>query len=207
MDDHNPIHIDHSLKILNDPVSTNAMGDFGIKTPEQHIMLSDATMLLPQHLPAGESPSGSLGYLVRLGPNDPAGEIVGLVSLASRSQDVPPDMGWGFHSAHHGKGYATEASKELLRYLMDDLQGGFLHAKPPIGIMAWPTPSNQASIRVAEKIGMVYVGEITGDDEEVEVVYGVPELLGGRTFTKDTVVSFYGPGEAGQRCKAALTGS
>lgn len=206
MDERNPVHIDESLKILNDSANIAAMGDYGIKTPDQHQILSSATVLLPQHLPAGKSPSGYLGYVVRLGTR-PDGEIVGLITLASRSEDVPPDIGWGFHSAHHGRGYATEAAREVLRYLMHELQGGFLLAKPhPIGIIAWPNPSNRGSVRVAEKIGMVNMGNITGDDG-VEVVYGVPELLGDRRFTKGTVVSFYGPGEIGQRCKAALLGS
>lgn len=204
-DDESATHTEHSLQILNDPASVDAMGDFGIKTPEQPLILSTATMLLPNHMPSGQAPSSTCGYIVRLGADAPSGEMIGLVTLASRSPSVPPDLGWGFKSTHWGKGYATEAATEVMRYLMEELEGGFAHAKPKIGIIAWPTPSNAASVRVCEKIGMVEMGEITGDDG-VEVVYGVPALLGDRRFTKEEVVSFYGPGEMGRECKAALFG-
>ena len=207
-DDANSEQISHSLAILNDPINTALMGDYGIKTPSQHSILTTATTLLPEHLPSGESPTGTCGYIVRLGSHAPNGEIIGLITLASRSPTIPPDIGWGFHSTHHGRGYATEAAGEVLRYLTHELQGGFLNAEPnPIGIIAWLKPSHIGSVRVAEKIGMVRMGEVTGDEGEVEVVFGVEALCGGRVFNKeDDVVSFYGPGSVGVRCKAALLG-
>ena len=89
---------------------------------------------------------------------------------------------------------------------MHDLEGGFLNANPRIGVIAWTDPKNVGSVRVAEKIGLLYMGEITADEGAVEVVYGVPELCDGRKFSRQDVVSFYGPGETGRACKAALLG-
>jgi len=207
LDEENPLHIEVNLNIMNDPTNIAAMGDFGIKTLQQHDILTKATTLLPQHTPSGKTPSGFCGYIVRLGEQNPTGEIIGVISLASRHADIPPDIGWGFKSAHHGKGYATEAAKEVLRYLMYELEGGFVNVEPKIGIIAWPSPKNRGSVRVAEKIGMEYSGEMTADGGEVEVVYGVPELCGERRYTRETEVSFYGPGEVGRMCKAALLGA
>jgi len=156
LDEENPLHITANLDIMNDPTNIAAMGDFGIKTPQQHDILTKATTLLPQHLPSGKTPSGNCAYIVRCREHAPSGEIIGMISLASRHADIPPDIGWGFKSAHHGKGYATEAAKEVLRYLMYELEGGFANAKPKIGIIAWPSPTNRASVKVAENWLGVY---------------------------------------------------
>ena len=209
LDDTNPLHIATGLQLLNDPISISMMGDFGIRTPAQYLTLLHATTLLPQHLPSGQPPSGSCCYLVRLGAHAPQGEIVGLISLASRHPEIPPDIGWAVLPAHHGRGYATEAAREVLRYVSQELQGGFVNARPKIGVVAWPLPSNIGSVGVARKLRMARVGELSADDGRVEVVFGMKELLDGRVFDKesDPVVNFYGPGELGQQCKAALEGS
>ncbi len=56
------------------------------------------------------------------------------------------EIGWVFHPAYQGMGYATEAAHELLRYGFETLQ---LHR-----IIATCQPENIASWRVMEKLGM-----------------------------------------------------
>jgi RimJ/RimL family protein N-acetyltransferase len=56
------------------------------------------------------------------------------------------EIGWVFHPAYHGQGYATEAARALLRYGFAELQS---HR-----IIATCQPENPASYRVMEKLGM-----------------------------------------------------
>ena len=56
------------------------------------------------------------------------------------------ELGWVFHRAYHGHGYATEAAAALLRYSFEALH---LHR-----IIATCQPQNVASCRVAEKLGL-----------------------------------------------------
>lgn len=56
------------------------------------------------------------------------------------------EVGWVFHPAHQGQGYASEAAAALLRYAFEDLQA---HR-----VIATCQPENPASYRVMEKIGM-----------------------------------------------------
>lgn len=56
------------------------------------------------------------------------------------------EIGWAFHHAHHGQGYATEAARALLRHGFEDMQ---LHR-----IIATCQPENTPSWRVMEKLGM-----------------------------------------------------
>jgi RimJ/RimL family protein N-acetyltransferase len=65
-----------------------------------------------------------------------------LTSAASRQGEI----GWSIHPDMQGRGYATEAAREMLRLGFDGLG---LHR-----IMADSDPRNAASIKVMEKLGM-----------------------------------------------------
>ncbi|GAA0414752.1 N-acetyltransferase [Acrocarpospora corrugata] len=56
------------------------------------------------------------------------------------------EIGYMFHPAHHGKGYATEAARQMLRLGFDGLE---LHR-----ITARADGRNAASARVMERLGM-----------------------------------------------------
>lgn len=56
------------------------------------------------------------------------------------------EIGWVFHPAYHGKGYASEAARALLCYAFEVLN---CHR-----VIATCQPENKASFRVMEKIGM-----------------------------------------------------
>lgn len=56
------------------------------------------------------------------------------------------EIGWVFHPAHHGQGYATEAARAMLAHGFETLN---CHR-----IVATCQPENPASYRVMEKLGM-----------------------------------------------------
>jgi RimJ/RimL family protein N-acetyltransferase len=75
------------------------------------------------------------------------GRFVGEVVLRLTSgESRQGEIGWSLHPDAQGKGYATEAARELLRLGFEDLG---LHR-----IVAECDPRNEASIRVMERLGM-----------------------------------------------------
>jgi RimJ/RimL family protein N-acetyltransferase len=77
----------------------------------------------------------------------PSGRFVGEVILRWLSEESRQgEIGWSLHPDAQGKGYATEAARELLRLGFEDLG---LHR-----IIAECDPRNVGSIRVMERLGM-----------------------------------------------------
>jgi RimJ/RimL family protein N-acetyltransferase len=76
-----------------------------------------------------------------------SGRFVGEVILRWLSEESRQgEIGWSLHPDAQGKGYATEAARELLRLGFEELG---LHR-----IIAECDPRNEASIRVMERLGM-----------------------------------------------------
>jgi RimJ/RimL family protein N-acetyltransferase len=61
------------------------------------------------------------------------------------------EVGWRLAAEHWGRGYATEAARECLRYAFEEL--GLDE------VVSFTTPANVRSRRVMEKIGLHHVGE------------------------------------------------
>jgi RimJ/RimL family protein N-acetyltransferase len=78
-------------------------------------------------------------------------ERLGSVSLAPIDErQVWANLGYWIHPDHQGEGYATEATRLVVRYSFDELR---LHR-----ISARIIAHNDASKRVVEKLGFVYEG-------------------------------------------------
>lgn len=81
----------------------------------------------------------------------PTGELVGFVGLNIPSFEAHftpcVEILWRLGSEHWGRGYATEAAKEVIKV------GFEKHGVKEI--VAFTVPANKRSIRVMEKIGMV----------------------------------------------------
>jgi RimJ/RimL family protein N-acetyltransferase len=76
-----------------------------------------------------------------------SGQYVGEMMLAIRSAEhLQGEIGWSMHPAFHGRGFATEGAREMLRVGFEVLG---LHR-----IAAECDPRNGASIHVMEKLGM-----------------------------------------------------
>jgi [ribosomal protein S5]-alanine N-acetyltransferase len=83
------------------------------------------------------------------------GHLLGSAELFVESREhLRGELGWVFDPAYWGRGYATEATRILLRFGFDDLG---LHR-----IAATCHPDNAASARVLEKAGMTFEGRMRG---------------------------------------------
>lgn len=84
-----------------------------------------------------------------------SGRLLGSVELSVESREHRRgELGFVFDPAVWGHGYATEATRTLLRFGFDDLR---LHR-----VAATCHPDNVASARVLEKAGLTFEGRLRG---------------------------------------------
>jgi [ribosomal protein S5]-alanine N-acetyltransferase len=131
------------LELLNSPGFIENIADRGVRTQDE------ARAYIRERVISQYEQHGFGMWLVT-----PKGETapVGLAGLVKR--DVLPhvDIGYAFLERAWGRGYAQESAAAVLR-----------HAREVLGlttIVAITTPTNAASQRVLEKIGLRYVDEI-----------------------------------------------
>ena len=190
-DENRPDHCDHVIACFQDPVSVGVQGDFGIHTHEQLKALAHHMLLSPSFCGGKVSPRMA-AYNIHLGSSslDP---MIGVLSLAQRSQTVPPDIGWVVLHQHTGHGYASEAGKEFFRYMTEEY--GITE------MVALVKPTNAVSIKVAKKIGFVEGGEVIGEDDIPRRVF---ILKGMKKIDPGTRINFHG--EEGEKPKDVSTG-
>ncbi|USG67856.1 GNAT family N-acetyltransferase [Brevibacillus ruminantium] len=96
-----------------------------------------------------------LGYW-SIFPKEQSSQFVGWILLIPYDGIGPEiEIGWRLNRFAWGKGYATEAARRVLE-----------HAFKTVGVgrvVADIHPENQPSIRVAEKIGLTFVGDSMHD--------------------------------------------
>jgi RimJ/RimL family protein N-acetyltransferase len=156
------------------------MGDYGIRTPEQLEALNTAIRIIhPIPFPL------DMIYIISL-HSSPDSPMIGVVTLAQRSKQLPPDIGWALKEEFMGKGYATEAATEFLRALREEI--GIKE------VSTWPNEKNRQSNRVAEKLGFVEGGTARVKEEGgKEVVIWI--LPGMQTVGRGELeISFWGEG-------------
>ena len=147
------------LAAMNSSIAHSRMGDLGIQKPEQFDAFN-ATARLHDHRFKHGVADDDLLYLIHLGSQSPNNELIGGISIAQRragSTLLPADMGWCLLETHMGKGYATEAAREVLRWATEDF--GIKQ------LIVVPSETNRESNRVAEKLGFVAGGQIPDADE------------------------------------------
>ncbi len=122
------------LELLNDPGWIANIGDRGVRT------VDDARAYIADRF------SKSPWFVVR----DSSGTAVGMCGIVVGREGLDsPDIGYAFLARHSGHGYATEAAQLVLAYARETM--GL--AK----VAAITTPTNTASQRVLEKIGLRFV--------------------------------------------------
>ena len=128
-----------------DPVVTR-LTDFGPNTPEESAeFVRTAVARGP-----GRPDRTGFGFAAELAAT---GQVIGSVGIAvSSAEHRRGHLGYVFHAAHWGQGYATEAAALLLEFGREVLG---LHR-----IEATCHPDNHASARVLEKIGMRREGRL-----------------------------------------------
>jgi RimJ/RimL family protein N-acetyltransferase len=96
-----------------------------------------------------------------------AGEFVGDCGLTWQTVNGRPELEVGYHvrAEVQGRGYATEAASACLAFARDILRAAHL--------VAIIHPDNQASRRVAEKIGLEFEEDDYGGAIDVRSVYGL----------------------------------
>ncbi|KAK4505046.1 hypothetical protein PRZ48_003009 [Zasmidium cellare] len=155
--DHSPAHYDTLLTAMNSPTAHTHMGDFHIRTPAQLDAFNAIARIHDPRFKDGIADDDCY-YVIRLGPNNPKGELIGGVSIrqchakdpSGNPIDLAPDMGWCMLEGHMGQGYATEAARELMRYAREEV--GWKE------LSAFASEKNPMSNRVAEKLGFVEGG-------------------------------------------------
>ena len=95
------------------------------------------------------------------------GRLVGRTGL-KRHPDWPLDpenteVGWLYARGVWGRGYATEAAMEAVRFAIEDLD------RPEV--ISITRPENAASRRVMEKAGLTYAGARRWEAREMDVVW------------------------------------
>jgi RimJ/RimL family protein N-acetyltransferase len=145
LDSTNPIHTAFIATLFNDPHFTAAEGPTGINTPAQ------AAAFIRNRC---EPQVASLGYcraLLLRKPASPADapEPVGLATLMRGTDEdsvTAPDVGFSTLGAETGKGYATEGARALVEWARREIGVE--------GVFGFADPSNAASARVLEKLGL-----------------------------------------------------
>ena len=80
-----------------------------------------------------------------------SGAFVGNVGAFFRETSPEIEIGWNVQQAHWGKGIATEAATEVLRYLFE--------VRKERRVTALIDAENKASLRVAVHLGLTYEAE------------------------------------------------
>jgi RimJ/RimL family protein N-acetyltransferase len=97
------------------------------------------------------------------------GAVIGGVRL-TLERSGSGTLGYGIGTEHWGRGIATEAVREVVRYAFEELR---LHR-----VQAWVFANNAASQRVLEKVGFSYEGVLRekvawGDTRVDDKVFGL----------------------------------
>ena len=96
------------------------------------------------------------------------GKLVGNVGFFTAWRDLEPEfgdepeMGWMFAADTHGQGIASEACRAAITWLENHLQ--------PTPIWAIIAPANEASLKLAGKLGFQRVGESIYHEEPTLVL-------------------------------------
>lgn len=140
------------LRLVNDPSFLQFIGDRGVRTAD------DARRYLQLGPMASYRQHGFGLFMTQLrGDATP----VGICGLLKRPTLDDVDVGFAFLPEHCGHGYATEAASAVMAW------GRSHHGLRKI--VAITSPSNVASARVLEKIGLRRVGvtRLSGEDHDV----------------------------------------
>lgn len=127
------------LSLLNSPDWLHNIGDRNVKSE------ADALQYIEEKLQSSYKQYGYGLYLVKL----KSGTKIGMCGLVKRDYLDAPDIGFAMLPEHTNKGYGYESSLAVLAYAQKEL-----NEKIILGITL---PTNQASIKLLEKIGLLAV--------------------------------------------------
>lgn len=144
------------VALFNSPSWKANIGDRNVRTEEEAAAYIQAKMLSQLER------LGFSNFTIILKEN---GVKIGVCGLFDRPNLEGIDLGYALLDPFSGKGYATEAAMRILKAGIEDFGLERLHAIT--------LPSNIASQRILEKIGMSYKHNIVLDgDDETLMYYG-----------------------------------
>jgi [ribosomal protein S5]-alanine N-acetyltransferase len=88
-------------------------------------------------------------------------QMMGIVTFMKRAHLDYPDIGFAFLPVFFGQGYAYEATNIVLKAMLSDGRNS--------KIIAISKPDNSHSIKLLEKLGMVFDAQIQDNDEWLSV--------------------------------------
>jgi RimJ/RimL family protein N-acetyltransferase len=153
--DHSASHFQCIFSALHSPTAHATMGDHSAKTQAEFDASTLDSRIRHPKFKDGVADDDCM-FMVRLGPNNSDGPLIGVVSL-SQSDGRPVDMGWALCEGYKGHGYATEAAARVIRWAREDLGVEDL--------AVFPSETNHASNRVAEKLGFVSGGKVAHEHQ------------------------------------------
>jgi RimJ/RimL family protein N-acetyltransferase len=140
------------LALLNDPSFIQNIGDRNVRT------LDDARRYIEAGPMASYARHGFGLCLVELMDG---GEPIGICGVLKREELPEPDIGFAFLPAYRSQGYAMESAAAVLAYARKSLRLG--------RVLAIVNPSNDASIRLLQKLGFVFEHMVRLNDRSAEL--------------------------------------
>ena len=135
------------VKLLNSPGWLRYIGDRGVGTIEEaKVYLKNGPLLSYER-------NGFGLYLIGLLET---GDPIGMCGILKRDSLKHPDLGFAFLPEYMGKGFAYEAANAVVLYAKEQLRIKTL--------LAITMPENAASIKLLEKVGMKYDGDVKSPD-------------------------------------------
>jgi RimJ/RimL family protein N-acetyltransferase len=120
----------------------------GVSFPSMWPTHADARAGLPWHLRALERNEVEASWRIRVIVERASRRVVGSINLKGPPDvDGDVEVGWGIDEPHRRRGYAVEAAEAVVAWAL---------AQPRVHSLSATVPDdNEASRRVAERIGMV----------------------------------------------------
>ena len=139
------------LELVNEPSFIQNIGDRGVRT------LSDAVRYIETGPVASYARNGFGLYLVQL---KESGESIGMCGLIKRAALEDVDIGYAFLPKFWSKGYAVESALAI----KEQARGLGLRR-----LLAIVDPANTGSIRVLEKLGLVFEKTIKLSADDIDL--------------------------------------
>jgi RimJ/RimL family protein N-acetyltransferase len=140
------------IDLVNQPSFIQNIRDVGVRT------VADAEKYL-ENGPISSYAKNGFGLLAVI-LND-TGQSIGMCGLIKRDTLEDVDIGYAFLPEFWGRGYAVEAAQAVMT-----------HAKEKLGlkrVVAIVDPVNTGSIRVLEKIGMVFEKMVRLSEDDIDL--------------------------------------
>ena len=141
------------IQLLNSPGWLEFIGDRNVRNDEEAV-----NYLLNGPIKSYAENGFGLSMVETRGDKIP----IGMCGIIKRSHMEHPDIGFAFLPGFTGKGFAYEIAKATMDYAKDVLN------IPTV--LAVTVPSNERSIKLLEKIGLIYKKSMTFPDDTEELM-------------------------------------